>query len=310
MSQANRNLKQRVLSDFFDKKIDKAAIVSRYQIDINTLNFWISERENKNTPTASSPLHQQEADGEFHLFLKNEFILLDMPHYHESVEIIFFLKGSAVAHIGKNAYMVKENEICFVDRFQNHFYTEQSPDISVLALVMGYGLTHHYRHHFQNLVPPPVMRDETANEKIASLVQNWIATDDKTLLFNCGQANLVLDAIAKSYTLEENNSNEELLTKQLIDYIENNYQRDISLSTIAKEFGYSMVYMSKLFRQTVGQNFNVFLNAVRMRKAMELINANGQDKKTITSILYECGFNNPVTFYRHYKKREHSPTKD
>lgn len=312
MQQTDRDLKQLVLNDYFDKKIDKNTIINHYLIDINTLNFWIQEYENKDstkTKHLSPTIYQQEADKEFHLFLKNEPLLLDMPHYHESVEIILFIKGSATAHIGKSTYKVGEKEICFVDKFQNHFYTEQSPDISVLCLVMGHGFTHHYRHHFKNLAPPPVLRDKKANEKIISLVQTWIDTQDKTLLYNCGQANLVLDAITKSYTLEkENDSDKDILSRKFIDYIENNYRQDISLTTMANYFGYSTVYMSKLFNQNVGQKFNVFLNAVRMQKAMELINASDRGNKTVTTILYECGFDNPVTFYRHYKKHNKDAT--
>lgn len=311
MKNTDRNLKKTVLKDYFDRGMDKNSIAEHYLVGTDTIDFWIKEYENENKLSKrrknlnASTIYQSEADNEFHLFLKKEPILLDMPHYHESIEIILFLKGSATAHIGDTTYKVSEGEICCVDKFQNHFYNAQSRDLQVLCLVMGHGFTHHYRHHFKNLTPPPVMRDKKTNEKIITIVQHWLDNKEKTFLYNCAQANLVLDAISRSYELNDSSKKpSDVIALQFIDYIENNYRSNISLSTMAKQFGYSKVYVSKLFNKSVGQHFNAFLNAVRIQKAVEMINSKDRGEKTVTSIIYECGFDNPVTFYRNYKKNK------
>ena len=118
----------------------------------------------------------------------------------------------------------------------------------------------------------------------------------------------MLDAISRSYELNDSSKKtSDVIALQFIDYIENNYRSNISLSTMAKQFGYSKVYVSKLFNKSVGQHFNAFLNAVRIQKAVEMINSKDRGEKTVTSIIYECGFDNPVTFYRNYKKNKNKP---
>ena len=141
-----------------------------------------------------------------------------------------------------------------------------------------------------------------ANKEIIALVQRWLDEKEKTFLLNCAYSNLLFDTISKFYPLTElKTTSAEHIAIKFIDYIENNYRSDISLETMAKHFGYTKEYCSKMFNKTVGQHFNIFLNSIRIKKVEEIMNSPDGASRKITDVIYECGFNNPVTFYRHYK---------
>lgn len=307
MKNKNLELKETVLGMYFDENISKENILKEHLIGADTLDFWINERNaeisnrKKRQPTDFSN-YQSEADDDFHIFLKKENFLLDMPHYHESIEMICMLKGSSTAHIGEHTFLVKAGEICFSNKFQNHFYEKQSNDLEALCIVLSHDFTHHYRQYFKDKNPPAFMQNTEANKEIISLVQKWLDEKDKTFLLNCAYANLLFDVISKSYPLTElKTTTAEHIAIKFIDYIENNYRSDISLVTMAKYFGYTKEYCSKMFNKTVGQHFNTFLNTIRIKKVEEIMNSHDGSNRKITDVIYECGFNNPVTFYRHYK---------
>lgn len=315
MDNENTTLKETILKAYFENGISKEEILKKHLIGADTLNFWIKERETEDGRVGKKPSeepinYESEADDDFHIFLKKERFLLDMPHYHESVELICVLKGSARAHVGEKVFQINSGEICFSNRFQNHFYENQSRDLEAICVVLSHNFTHHFRQAEGDKTPPAYMKNTEYNQKIIELLQKWLDEKDKSFLLNCAYSNLLFDLLIKTYGLSDSvKTDSDRLAVKFIDYIENNYRSDISLTTMAKHFGYTKEYCSKLFNKSVGQHFNTFLNSVRVRKAEEMMNSKEGENRKITDIIYECGFTNQVTFYRHYKADKGERTK-
>ncbi len=89
------------------------------------------------------------------------------------------------------------------------------------------------------------------------------------------------------------------LIKQAVEYIENNYSKEISLEDISKELNLSSYYFSKLFKEEKGENFVEFLTAVRVDKAKEFMRDQSRSIKDISS---SCGYLDPNYFSRIFKK--------
>ena len=92
-------------------------------------------------------------------------------------------------------------------------------------------------------------------------------------------------------------------TKQ---YIEKNYNCDISLEETAKEIGISPHYLSKLFKKETKVNFIDYLTRLRLAKAKDLMKEGG---RSIKEICYMVGYTDPNYFSRIFKKHtDHSPS--
>ena len=88
---------------------------------------------------------------------------------------------------------------------------------------------------------------------------------------------------------------------QALDYIENNYNKDLSLKKVSKKVGLSLYYFSHLFKEEVGVSFVTYLNKFRIKKAKEfLVNS----KMNIAEISFEVGYNDPNYFTRVFKEYE------
>ncbi|OPA74586.1 AraC family transcriptional regulator [Paenibacillus selenitireducens] len=94
--------------------------------------------------------------------------------------------------------------------------------------------------------------------------------------------------------------------RELISYVYQNFKEDITLETLAKQFNYSVSYISSAFKQMVGENYYTVLERIRIAHACNLLV--GTDLK-ITDIAYEAGFKSYPTFVRVFQSRmQMSPT--
>jgi YesN/AraC family two-component response regulator len=77
------------------------------------------------------------------------------------------------------------------------------------------------------------------------------------------------------------------------------YQEEITLSTLAARFNRNASYISRLFRQNVGQTFTEYLHSLRIGRATGLL---ATTSMSITDIAMEVGFDQSRTFTRVFKE--------
>ena len=82
-------------------------------------------------------------------------------------------------------------------------------------------------------------------------------------------------------------------------YIDENYNKDVSLDDISRLMNLSPYYFSKLFKERTGENFVEFLTRVCIDKAKEMLES---PEKSIKEICSEVGYSDPNYFSRIFKK--------
>lgn len=89
------------------------------------------------------------------------------------------------------------------------------------------------------------------------------------------------------------------LIKKALEYIQNNFNRDISLNEISEELNISSYYFSKLFKDETGEGFVEYMTKRRVDRAKEMLK---DPQKSIKEIGSECGYSDPNYFSRIFKK--------
>jgi AraC-like DNA-binding protein len=59
--------------------------------------------------------------------------------------------------------------------------------------------------------------------------------------------------------------------------------------------------LSQVINQELDKNFYELINDYRISEAVRIIES--KPKKQVVDLIYECGFNNKVSFYKAFKKR-------
>lgn len=92
---------------------------------------------------------------------------------------------------------------------------------------------------------------------------------------------------------------EKSIVSLVLKYIEEHYEEDVTLDSVAGKLGITGRYLSMHFKERTGVNFTDKVNEVRVHKAMELL------KKTdlqIQEIAAQTGYNTLSSFNRSFKK--------
>lgn len=84
---------------------------------------------------------------------------------------------------------------------------------------------------------------------------------------------------------------------KLIDYIDSNYNRKLTLEKAANVCGYNRNYFCRKFRELVGETFTDFVNTVRVSKSCELLSQG----KSVQTAAFACGFNSVPYYIRTFK---------
>jgi two-component system response regulator YesN len=94
-------------------------------------------------------------------------------------------------------------------------------------------------------------------------------------------------------------SSRDSILDDIIFYIDHNFQTNIKLETIAPLFGYNSAYLGKIFSKNVGENFNNYVDHIRIEHAKKLISEN---KLKVYEISEQVGYKNVDYFHKKFKK--------
>ena len=95
------------------------------------------------------------------------------------------------------------------------------------------------------------------------------------------------------------NSSRESILEDILYYIDNNYQNNIKLESIAPLFGYNSAYLGKLFTKAIGENFNSYVDHRRIDHSKKLLE---QQSIKVYEISEQVGYKNVDYFHKKFKK--------
>lgn len=91
------------------------------------------------------------------------------------------------------------------------------------------------------------------------------------------------------------------LFEDILYYIDHNYKTNIKLETIAPLFGYNSAYLGKIFSKNVGENFNSYVDHVRIEESKKML---AENRFKVYEIAEAVGYRNVDYFHKKFKKYE------
>lgn len=86
---------------------------------------------------------------------------------------------------------------------------------------------------------------------------------------------------------------------QVIQFIDKEYKSNITIQSLADQFGINGSYLSSLFKKEMDMNFGTYLTKVRMRKAMALLK---EGNYRVSEIAEMVGYQTSSYFSEQFKK--------
>lgn len=95
-------------------------------------------------------------------------------------------------------------------------------------------------------------------------------------------------------------------TQKIKNFIDQNFQKDITVDNISKTFNFSRNYLFSLFKKEYGISPKAYISELRIKKAKELLKT--EKNLNIGEIAFSVGYKDPLYFSRiFYKKTGISP---
>lgn len=221
-------------------------------------------------------------------------------HFHRTFEIIYVIDGNMRSTIAGNDILASADDIVFVQKYYSHSY-KPADAYDKYVIMISPNIDNDFGEILIDKTLPALMADKQFNRSLLPFIKQLSTVAHKSPLIKKGYADVIMGELIAHYPLEPiRKNNSAALLAQILDYIDRNCDKPISLDSISAAFGYNKYYFSKLFNRYIGENLNSYINIVRLQQMIK--KAKTSTKINITELAYACGFDSLSTFYRYFKK--------
>ncbi len=102
-----------------------------------------------------------------------------------------------------------------------------------------------------------------------------------------------------THIMNKNSETSNEVVETAKSYIEANFNKNLSLEDVSRQVNISSYYLSRIFKETTGENFIDYLTNLRIERAKELISKTQYSMKEICNM---CGYADPNYFSKSFKK--------
>lgn len=229
------------------------------------------------------------------------------PHFHSSLEFIYIIDGQMSALLDSHPITASKGDIIIVPSYTIHSYTtEDISDTYVLTIPLDLIPSYSTMLDKKTFAAVYIPAEEVDHEICHCLEQLLNYTDElenvkenKNIIK--GYSYIFLGLLINQVGLTDiSNKKITSLVQNILIYLQDHFRENLTLETLASNYGYSKSRFSHIFNLYFGCSLSDYINGLRCRYALELIQ---QQDLTITDIALSSGFESVRTFYRAFKKQ-------
>lgn len=142
-----------------------------------------------------------------------------------------------------------------------------------------------------------ILEERKRNEIIKGCNATWVGDRENSNITNLSGEDIKYELEQNTTSIKSDDNIQSEKSRWFIEkckqYIERNFSNNISLEELSAHVGRNPSYISHVFKQVEGRSFSDFINLVRIKKAMELL-----ERSSIH--IYEVAGNVGFSDYRHF----------
>lgn len=254
------------------------------------------------------------------------------PHWHTSIEILYFLQDSATVWVGSNYYTANSGDLMIInagevhsvvaqkDSTPTHFVLKVLPELLYISENDSFeanyllpftiaGFTHH------RLIPKADLHDSHVVLLMDEIYKEFNTKQfgyELSIQANINKVFLWILRYWQSHGMQveqifHQNSEDYKRLKKLFKYVQNHYHEPIHVTEMAEMCNMNYSYFSRYFKKITGKTFVEYANYIRLTEAEKLLLTTDLN---ITQIAFATGFTSASYFIKIFKRyRGISPNK-
>jgi len=251
--------------------------------------------------------------------VENTFANFVFPlHWHHAIELIYPINNRYITNVNDQEYVIEERDILFIAGGDIHSFNTSNNagnryfiqfDISTLDV---FGQIHNFTPFLSITRLISTKNNSSLHHELEMQIGQMIKEyEQKFFGYNLSLNARVFDILVllsrnilnNDTLLTSSNCNKKFYVMEKLNialqYIEENYQNNITLKDTSDAAGFSEYHFSRVFKEMTGQNFNYYVNSRRIKKAEKLLI---NHDLSIIELANIAGFNSIATFNRIFKK--------
>lgn len=228
-------------------------------------------------------------------------------HFHDEVEIVIPLNGYFISYCQGEKQTIDTYNIFCSNSSTIHYleFPQEYPEgIEIITILLSYDILKEYCSNIENY--SFIINQDKIDIfiDIIKKIDMVFLQKDKFYQIELHTLLYQLCTLLLKYCLVEKQDNISYvnylpITKEVINYIDQHYQEEITLPILAKKLGFSSVYLSRYFKEACGQTITSYIQKVRLQHSYDdLVNTN----ISITEIALDNGFANVKSFIEIFKR--------
>ena len=231
------------------------------------------------------------------------------PHWHDKYEIIIIDSGTLFGQCGENFYFAVPGDILVFGPQQLHIGS--SGELGCHYRVIQFDIdsilgNSKYEKNLANSLINQFteihikIQDSKAAELFNSVMDACEMNQPSSPIIQRGKLCLFFSYLLDNYMVSNDKSTK--LDKKfylVLQYIENNFTKDLVIEDIAKKFSYEKAYFCRKFHRATGVPPSKYIQLLRIELAQKLIIENSDDN--ILAVAINCGFNSQSYFSKVFK---------
>ena len=223
-------------------------------------------------------------------------------NWHDNLEIQLCTEGKGTVLLNGEKYNIKKNDIVVVNSNVIH-YTATENSLTYSCLIVSTDWCRRMGIDFEGLSYTPIINDTTLQNYFCELISIYSTHNTNMRVAKVNQVLLkMLIYLTENYSSQKNSPPAENRhfekVKETVTFIQQNYNRKITLDEISKVVLYDKFALCKIFKTLTGQTITENLNRYRSLRAIDLLS----EGYTISETAFMCGFNNLSFFTKTFKK--------
>ncbi|MCF0133605.1 MAG: helix-turn-helix transcriptional regulator [Blautia sp.] len=254
------------------------------------------------------------------------FSILDvkyqLSHIHKDLELVLILQGSMFVHTANENFVAEPGRILVFDEYAPHEFFGQTELVRILKIQIKKSFCRNYFPILKQIrfyacrekeVCDRILVEELV-EKVFFLGYNYYQSGFGFELECYSDLNAILYLLLQCFSYEI--LDEEQITgdmkgdaraRRILEYVEENYNRKLTLSELAEREGLSVSYLSHFFKEKLNIAFQDLLVILRFEKAVQLL---VQSDMKLIDICMESGFSESKYFTKYFEQIFHMKPKD
>ena len=237
-------------------------------------------------------------------------------HWHDEFEIIYVRSGFLTVSISGESYIGKTGEAFVVSPGNLHLMGSQSGTVDYYTFLFPLKYISFRTDDMldEKLLEPlnsghlmicPRVND-TEKELCEQLIKIYEAKNDESESKITTQVRtkiillqFILEMWKKGFVIENDTSGRNIVEKEMVSYIQQNFTGKISLKEFGEQFHLSEKYISRYFKEHFHITLSHYITYLRLENAKQLL----QDTDlSVTETAMQSGYQNVSYFIRSFKK--------